>query len=75
MLSLRGNIHVWLGCSIKMRSPKISTVLRLLPPDVHISGTDPSLVITCMLPEGSLVLFQWDLVDSLALDGVHDPDH
>ena len=35
MMSSRGNIHV---------CPGIGTVLYWRPPDVHIFGTDPSLV-------------------------------
>ena len=38
-MSLRGNIHVWLGC-IKTRSPKFGTVLYWQPPDGHIFGND-----------------------------------
>ena len=39
---LRGNVHVWLGCT-KIPSPVISTALHLRPPNVHIFHTDPSL--------------------------------
>ena len=40
-MSLRGGVHVWLGCT---KSPGIGTVLYWRPPDVHIFGTDPFLV-------------------------------
>ena len=42
-MPLRGNVHVWLG-STETQSPGISTVLHWQPPDIHIFGTDPSLV-------------------------------
>ena len=47
-MSLTGNVHVWLGCS-KMWSPKIGAVLDWQPPDVHIFGTDPSLISTIQI--------------------------
>ena len=34
-MSLRGNVHVRLGCT-KPQSPRIGTVLHWRPPDVHI---------------------------------------
>ena len=40
MMSLRGNIHVWLECT-KIRSPRISMVFNWQPPDVHSFGTAP----------------------------------
>ena len=45
VMSWRRNVHVWLGCT-KTRRPGIGTVLHWRPPDVHIFGTDPSLVKT-----------------------------
>ena len=42
-MSLRGNVHVYLGCT-KTRSPEFGTVLHWRPPDVHILDTDPSLL-------------------------------
>ena len=44
-MSLRGNVHVYLGCT-KTRSPEFGTVLHWRPPDVHILDTDPSLYTT-----------------------------
>ena len=44
-----------LGCT-KMRSPGIGTVLHWRPLDVHIFGTDPSLVI--IVWRSRLVLLQ-----------------
>ena len=40
-MSLRGNVHVWMGCT-KTRSTEISMVLHWQPPNVHIFGTDRS---------------------------------
>ena len=45
LMSLRGNVHVWLGCT-KMQGPGIGMVLNRQPPYVHIFGTDPSLVLS-----------------------------
>ena len=36
------------GCT-KTRSPGIGTVLHWRPPDIHIFGTDPSLVLGSVL--------------------------
>ena len=43
VMSLSGNVHVWLGCT-KMRCPEIDTVLHWRPPDIHMFHTDPSLL-------------------------------
>ena len=48
-MSLRGNVHVYLGCT-KTRSPEFGTVLHWRPPDVHILDTDPSLLQTQLMP-------------------------
>ena len=32
------------GCGVRKHSPRIGKVLQWQPPDVHICGTDPSLI-------------------------------
>ena len=46
-MSLRGNVHVCLGCTLW--SPEIGTVLHRQPPDVHTFDTDPSQKYTMQI--------------------------